>query len=283
MPHLKQTELDADDRRHVVGVTSLGDNRVYVLREPSKQTIEVYDTKSFQLQQTLNVSGLSDHLYNGLAACVNNSCLYVNDYYKCVVFNIQLPGDNEVSQWEVAIEHLDVKPVGISVNSARNLLVTCFSFSANKLLEYTPRGLLVREISLQLGDNKLSPWHAVQLSDNCNRFVVCISRSRGSSYDDVVEVNSKGQVVVRYKDHLQSTDQRQFDWPRHLAVDTRNERIYVADCVNDRIVMLSRSSKSAFKLQTSIEGYAMNRPHCLHLEESRNRLYVGDFDGRIFV
>jgi hypothetical protein len=111
MPQLKHAQLDVDDCRHVVGVTALGDRRLYVLREPSKGKIEVYDTMLFQLQQTLNVSGLSDSMFNGLAACVGNCRLYVSDFLTSNVFNIQLSGDDqEISQWKV--ERSDVEACG---------------------------------------------------------------------------------------------------------------------------------------------------------------------------
>jgi 6-phosphogluconolactonase (cycloisomerase 2 family) len=146
-------------------------------------------------------------------------------------------------------------------------------------MEYTPWGLPVREINLQLDGDLLRSWHAIGIS--AERFVVCISRGRGSSSDDVVEVNSDGRVVLRYKDQLQSTKQRQFDWPRHLAFDKKNERIYVADYFNDRIVMLSRLSESACKLEMSVDGRSMHRPRCLHFEESSIR--IGEWAHRVFI
>jgi hypothetical protein len=43
-----------------VGVTSI-DSRLFVLRaRPSRQQIQVYDTKSFKQQQIIQVDGLSD-------------------------------------------------------------------------------------------------------------------------------------------------------------------------------------------------------------------------------
>jgi DNA-binding beta-propeller fold protein YncE len=118
--------------------------------------------------------------------------------------------------------------------------------------------------------------HAIQLTSD--QFVVC-------TYDDVVEVNSRGQVVVSYKNQLQSTTRHQFNNPYHLAVDKNNECIFVADYGNDRIVMLSRSLKCAREFKASVDGSRLQSPHRLHLNQSNSRLYVVEYvdGGRIFV
>jgi DNA-binding beta-propeller fold protein YncE len=154
------------------------------------------------------------------------------------VYKIELTGDNQVFKWRV---EGDSKPVGLSINTACNLLVSCRD--DNKLLEYTSSGSLVREIRLE---SMMRPWHAIQLTSD--QFVVC------TSDDDVVEVNSRGQVVVSYKNQLQSTTRHQFNDPRHLAVDKNNECIFVADTNNNRIVMLSRSLKCAREFKASVDG-----------------------------
>jgi DNA-binding beta-propeller fold protein YncE len=61
---------------------------------------------------------------------------------------------------------------------------------------------------------------------------------------DVVEVDTKGRVVVSYTNQLKSTTQHKFNVPRHLSVDKNNEFILVADTGNNRIVILNRSLKS---------------------------------------
>ena len=263
LTHVVQVD---DRRRDVVGLTSVDSRRLFVLRSSSEQQIEVYDTTTFKLQQTLNVVGLSDDWRNQLTSCVINNCLYVSDYENATVYKIELTGHNEVSKWRVDGNRLS----GLSINAACNLLVTCDSDS--KLLEYTPSGSLIREIELQLTS---LPWHAIQLTSD--QFVVCTS-----SDSDVVEVNSQGQVVISYTNQLQSTTQHQFNQPRHLAVDKNNECIFVADQFNARIVMLSRSLKCAREFNASVDGSRL-WPQCLYLNQSNSRLYVGSVNGLIFV
>jgi hypothetical protein len=156
--------ISADGDRDVVGVTSV-DDRLFVLRSPSQQSIQVYDLKTFTLQQqTLKVNGLSDNSCNGLTACVVNKCLYVSDYENATVYKVQLTVDNKISKWSVGRG-----PSGLSINTACNLLVACCD--DKKIQEYTTSGSLVREICLKSNDGKsLSPLHVIQLTSG--QFVV---------------------------------------------------------------------------------------------------------------
>jgi DNA-binding beta-propeller fold protein YncE len=268
MPQL--THVVQLDDRPVVGLTSVDSRRLFVLRESSEQQIEVYETTTFKLQQTLNVVGLNNSSgNNGLTSCFINNCLYVSDFVIATVYKIELTGHNEISKWRV-----DGKwPTGLSINAACNLLVTCTG--DRKLLEYTPSGSLVREIRLQ---STSSPLHAIQLTSD--QFVVCTSNLGRDS--DVVEVNLQGRVVTSYKNQLQSTTRHQFNYPRHLAVDKNNECIFVADWDNARIVMLSRSLKCAREFNASVDG-SRYKPWCLYLNQSNSRLYVDSYEGLIFV
>jgi hypothetical protein len=92
----------------------------------------------------LNVTGLNDSGDNDLTSCVVNNCLYVSDCINATVYKIELTGDNQVFKWRV---EGDSKPYGLSINTACNLLVSCYD--DNKLLEYTSSGSLVREIRLE--------------------------------------------------------------------------------------------------------------------------------------
>ena len=125
MPQLTHV-VQVNDRRHlihrsVIGLTSVDSRRLFVLRSSSEQQIEVYDTTTFKLQQTLNVVGLSDDVLNQLTSCVINNCLYVSDWKNDTVYKIELTGHNEVSKWRVD----GSVPTGLSINAACNLLVTC--------------------------------------------------------------------------------------------------------------------------------------------------------------
>jgi DNA-binding beta-propeller fold protein YncE len=259
--------IEADDGSGgVVGVTSV-DDRLFVLRFASKERIEVYELKTFTLQQqTLQITGLNVSGSNGLTACVMNKCVYVSDNENAGVYKVELRVDNKICKWSVG-----KGPCGMSINSACNLLVAC----DYNIEEYETRsGSLVREIRLKSNDDKsLDPWHVIQLTSG--QFLV-------SCYNDVVEVDVNGRVVVSYTNQLQSTNKHKFYWPRRLAVDKNNECILVADCGNDRIVILSRSlNRCARQFDvTSLHG-GLKRPSCVDFDESQRRLFVGEgFDSQ---
>lgn len=265
-------------RRRILSVTSV-DNRMFILCDPSKERIESYDTMSCQLLEKLNVAGLRDSGFNGIKSCAANGCLYVNDYREDTIYRVSLADDRAVQTWQV-----DSRPSALSVNSDCNLLVTCEL--TDKIQEYTTNGTLVREVSVRLNDTRLSPWHSIQLPGDRYAVAVRNESSPGSATaDDVVEVDSEGQVVVSYRQLLQSTSERLFKFPLHLAVDEKNDNIFVADCYNHRVVVFNRPSYCASEFRASFKEHRLSRPLSLSFDKTNGRLYVGEYvkGGRVLV
>jgi len=245
----------------VSAVTSLGDD-VFVARFLSQQ-VEVHDAVTLTLQRRLTVSALSQ-VPDGLAACPDNNCLYASDCGRddnSRIHRVELSGSNAVKNWPVASG-----PRGLSVNSEHNLMVACCD--ANKLQEYTTHGSLVREICLQAGVT--SPWHAIQLSTG--DYVVSQYTSPG-----VVSVVGVDGQVVRSCGQSESSDVGQMNRPSSLAV-TKNDDIFVADQYNNRILSINSSLGSIQELALSVDG-GIQMPWGLCLDESRGRLYVGEYVG----
>jgi len=247
------------DRGLVTAVASLDDD-VFVVRYNSQQ-VDIYDTVNFTIQRHITVPGLGTRTW-GIIACARNICLYLSDWGNDIVHRVELSGSNAVKMWSVASG-----PRGLSVNIALNLVVTCFR--ANKLQEYTTHGDIVREICLHTG--VMSPWHANQLSTG--DYVVSLWASPGVV--SVVGVN--GQIVYSHG-QSQTSDVGQMEHPTSLAV-TKNDNILVADTNNNRILSINRSAGCVQELALSVDG-GMQSPLALCLDESRGRLYVGEWDGQ---
>ena len=164
------------------------DSRLFVIRSPTQQQIQVYDTKTFKQQRALQVKHLSDDSVSGLTSCITNNCVYVCDYRQKTVCKVELSGNNQVSNWRV-----EGDPLGLSINTSCNVLVACRF--ANKILEYTTSGSFVRRICLKSNDVELRPFHAIQLTSD--QFVICCKDKTNKIYD-VVEVDTNGRVVVSY-------------------------------------------------------------------------------------
>jgi len=244
----------------VWAVTSLDDD-VFVVR-CSSQSIQVYDAVTFTLKRQIAVPTLGPWPHD-ITACTRNKCLYLSDYYQCNVRRVEVAGSNAVKKiWPVASG-----PAGLSVNKAFNLVVTCCG--ANFLQEYTTHGTLVREICLQAGVT--SPWHAVQLSTG--DYVVSQHKLLGV----VSVVGVDGQVVHSYG-QSETSDVGQMEFSRSLAV-TKNDDILVADEGNNRILSISRSTGCVQELAVSVDG-GIQSPYGLCLDESRDRLFIGEWGGQ---
>jgi hypothetical protein len=259
-----------------------------VLRKPNKQ-IEIYDITTSILQRTLDIESLSDDRwgFNGMAACVTTKCLFFNDWDKYRIYKVGLGDDNEIQQWQVTCG-----PRGLSVNSAGNLLVSCFA--TWQLVEYNTRNWsVVSVVNLRHDDVTWTPVHAIQLSDS--QYVVCGRAWRSgedATYFDVVEVTVERETkqvesTFSYRSQLNSLNERRyFNDPRHLAYDVDN--IYVADFGNNRIVMLNRSGRYAREWTETVDGGRLVEPRCLYLStrqtnEQPSRLYVGYNGSRVSV
>jgi DNA-binding beta-propeller fold protein YncE len=271
----KLTHTICADDRPVVGVTSI-DNRLFVLRSPSRHHIQVYDTKTFKQQRALSVKDLSDDTaVSGLIACITNNCVYVSDSFKATVHKVELSDTNKAFKWLV-----DRSPFGLSINTACNLLVA--SCGANKIQEYTTSGLLVHEVCLESSSAMLRPVHAVQVADD--QYVVSRwnTNPRSNAVYDVVAVDREGRLVVNYLNHLKSTTKHDFNYPRHLSVDYKKGYILVADCWNNRIVIMSRSLNNggAREVNEISVDRGLQEPSCLHFDSSQNRLFVGEGSGQ---
>jgi len=249
--------IQSQGRDKVTAVTSLDDD-VFVGRY---QEVEVYDAVTLTLQRRLTVPGLGSRP-SGLAACPINNCLYASDWVNDHVHRVELSGSNAVKKWSVASN-----PRGLSVNSELNLIVACCE--ANKLQEYTTHGSLVREICLQAGVT--DPWHAIQLSTG--DYVV----SQDTSPGVVSVVGVDGQVVRSYG-QSQTSDVGQMKCPASLAV-TKNDDILVADEDNNRILSINSSLGSIQELALSVDG-GIKQPWGLCMDESRGRLYIGEYGGK---
>jgi len=237
----------------IFSLTSL-DDYVYVMRAYRKE-VEVYDAVTMTLERCLPVYGISSGV-SGIAACSSNKCLYLSVWDKIRIHRVNL-----ATKWRVA-----AKPRGLSVNGDNNVLVTCIM--DKKLQEYTTEGRLVREICLPAGLG--SPWHFIQLSTG--DYVVSHWQSPG-----VVSVVGVDGRLVRDYEPSSSADVGPMKCPRSLAA-TKHGDIFVADQDNNRILAINSSLTRAqvFPLPDDV---GLQRPFALYLDDTRDRLYIGEWSG----
>jgi len=230
-----------------------------VLRDPSKEEIQVYEPATYTQRRTVRVAGLRDGWlgYKTLASCHFNNCLFINDDR---VYKVDLSTDNVIN-WRV-----DGGPSGLSVNDACNVIVACYY--DNEIREYKHDGQLIHTIKLQ-ESQVTRPLHAVQLTGS--QYIVSHS---GPVYG-VTLIHKQGQVTETYRDSESTT---LLNWPRCVSV-TKNGSVLVVNCYNDRIVVLDASLKNARDFILPIDR-GLKRPWCLYFNESFGHLYVGEYYGK---
>jgi len=243
----------------VTGVTSLCDG-VFVVRKFTQQKIEVYDANTFTLQRHIAVPGLGHYSY-GLVACPYNNCLYASDFGNISVHRVELSGSDAVMKWSVAR-----RPAGLSVNSEHNLIV--LSGGDRKLQIFTTHGTLLDDIQLQT--DIAYPHHAVQLPTG--EFLV----SHADSLHRVCLVGVDGAVVRSYGGQ-EGCGPTQLSYPGDMAVDGEG-RVLVADWYNNRLLVMDQSLSSAHEMSISVDG-GLKGPYSLWYDQSRSRLYIGEWDG----
>ena len=206
------------------------------------------------------VPGLK-HSY-GLTSCAINNCLYTSGCSTDSLHRIHL-SDDRVTRWNVG-QH----PAGLSVNKFNNVLVTCCS---GKLQEFTTNGSLVREVDVKYVVS--NPWHAVQLSTG-DRVVV-------SHANQLCVVDASGRVTLKYGKTSSGAAANEFDYPVGL-VQIEDGSLLVADRRNNRLMVIGQSLVNArdLPLPTSPSVKKLTGPWAIHFDESRGRLYVGEYDGR---
>jgi len=254
-----QHVIPSDDRE-VVGLTVINDT-LFVLRQPSREEIQVYETATWTQQRTVRVAGLRDDgwwLYNTLTGCSRNNRLFVCDGLN--VYKVDISTNNVVN-WRV-----DGWPCGLSVNDACHVIVTCYT--GDEIREYEQEGQLVRTIKLQSHVTR-SPFHACQLTDSV--FIVSYWRP----FNGVSSVDTRGRVLAT---HRNSKSTKLLNDPCQLIV-VKNGSVLVANRGNNRLVVLDASLSNAREFNLPIDG-GLSGPRCLYFDESRSRLYVGEQSGK---
>ena len=247
---------------HVLGVTSVGDELLMLLRRDDNQ-VAVYSVNDYRRLRRVHLPGLKGHDAADLTSCVRHKCLYACDWNNKCIHRCDLISST-VSKWSVPD-----RPCGLSVTpGCCNLLVTCQEPS--KLVEMcADSGQLVREITLQSDIKSLH--HAVQLTTG--EHVVCHGSAWKKGLHRVCLVDVEGRVTRSYGGP-RGSGVGHLNAPRHLAVDEDSQFIFVADQYNDRVVLLSLTLKFVRDLSDGL-----SRPCRLYLHETTRRLFVGQSDG----
>jgi len=249
-------------------VTSV-DDELFVLLEQEEKQVAVCSLNDFQSLRRIHLPGLKPTAgLSDMTSCVRHKCLYASDWDNRCIHRYNL--SSETSAIRKTIEHNSEWPVpgspgGLSVTPGSfNLLVACLELGErSKLVELrADSGQLVREITLQSDIECL--LHAVQLTTG--HYVIC--HVGWGNLNRVCMVDDEGRVSRSYGGQ-RGSGVGQLDWPRHLAVDEDSQFIFVADCRNTRVVLLSPTLDFVREFSEGVW-----RPFRLYFHQATRRLFV---------
>ena len=233
--------------------------------------VDVYSINDYQLLRRIHLPGLEHCYFNDMTSCVRHNCLYASDEDNKCIHRYDLSSgvstpvkritSKRISKWTVpgTLCGLSVTP------GSCNLLVACLEPS--KLVELRAgSGQLVREIRLQSDIEWLH--HAVQLTTG--QYVVC--HGVWGALHRVCMVDAEGRVTRSYGGQ-RGSGVGWLSWPCHLAVDEDSQFIFVADCLNHRVVLLSPTLEFVREFSEGV-----SRPFRLYFHQTTRRLFVGKYD-----
>jgi len=246
------------------------DDELFVLLKRDDNQVAIYSIDDYKFRRHLNLPGVNSECITDMTSCVHQNCLYMSDSFNNCIPRYHLAGV-AINKWQVPD-----KPCYLSVTSICNLLVTCQG-EPNKLVELSAdSGQCVREIKLP--SEISAPYHSLELATD--KFVVCHGCHRDGNLNQVCVVGvvgEDGKVTRSYGGHWGSEVGR-LDLPCYLAVDKDSQFIFVADYLNDRVVLLSPTLEFVRHIS---EG--LSRPTRLYFHLSTRRLFVGQPGGGVFV
>ena len=289
----------------VLGVTVLA-GELYVLRDKPCDQVEVYDVTTYRLRRCLtvpNALGLLD-----MTSCEYNRCLYISNGISDCVHRLDVGLEGAATRWEI-----NTKPMGLSVNTAHNVLVTCNV--VHKIKEFSSDGVLLRELKFR--DDDIYPWHAIQTRSG--QFIVCHGGRSGRSRH-VCMISSeeipipasvinpwrtvpthRGQVLVCYEYPVYRVCTArvvgQYNVPDHSADDDRSARyssdswmliedicsylavdddgsVFVADVFSRRVTLTSPKLKYAHNVVS--HDQLKGEPGRMYFHNQTRKLYVAD-------
>jgi len=263
--------VTANEKSCIVGLASIKDS-LFVVRDPALQRIEVYSSSTFRSTGHIKVPGLANgSRVGGLTSCESMGCLFVSDYNSQTVYTVDVNARDKVSKIKVG---LGPKGMSISNESAEScdLLVACTGNGTIEVYKALSSSCHLKT-TVHLQSDVREPQHAVMLFNG--HFAV----SHPKPKDAVSVVDHQGRVVFSYSS---SPPTGPLHCPRQLVVD-QHGFILVADSMNHRIVVLNPILRSAHVLQLQWpdeERKSLVNPTRLCLDETRGRLFIGEFAGK---
>ena len=232
---------------YIQGV-AIDDSRIVLVQQSSSE-IKVFDRDSLEPLESIIVN----EMRNPWDIIAIEGVLYVSDKDKRCIFKIS---DKSEEKWSV-----NSKLVTLSPAERDNILACCFF--PNKLVEYSPTGLMIFQIDLNARGISLS--HAIQLYNG--NYVICDTKMKSHR---IVQLDDMGDTPM-WQGPVSELDGKSMNTPRYLAKE-RHNIVLIADQNNDRILLHNPLTLAGETLP--LKGHQIQSPYRICLDAIEKRLYV---------
>jgi len=237
------TSIHVEGGNDVRGVAVLK-NELFVACLGSN-TIQVFDcSPPFTHQEDIHVQGMD--AASDIIACDKSSSLFIADMGReCAIWRVNLLAIKQIDKF-LAVQW---RPLSLSVYKSR-LLIT--PDDGKSLYLYGDDGNEVHHIPLP---SYMKARHAVEKTQNS---YIVSHFNKNEDPDSITEVNVNGEVISSFKDD--------FDLIQFLTVLSDNNHLIIADCYNNRIILLKNSLQLKRILINSLHE---KQPRRIRLTSSR--------------
>ena len=255
----------------LTGVAALG-NELFLCGLQSEVKVYKFVNNRYTLSRQIEIP--ESHRVLAMIACSQHQCLYVSVLQisavalKSVLRRFDIIGNSSSSSSSSWSLRGRCWGLSVSPRPQHSLLVT---LQENKrLVEYTTRGRLIREIRLYVGGD--SPYHGAELSNG--NFVITLIGLQHR----VCIVDQAGCILYSYGGAIDQGYDQLVD-PYQLAVDEW-DNVLVINFIN-RVELLNPTLRHLGYIEPP--GHRLRQPHALHLDVVNRCLYVGSSDGSIVM
>jgi len=276
----QRIEIPRNER--VYGVTKLR-SEIFVLcrlSSPSPTVIRVHEDRNpFRCQRNITMDRIKGPF--DIGSSEKNNCLYVCDAWEKCVWKITRKTHDQYNIVKWVNTYYDPYTLSVSING--QLLMV--NWAPNILMIYGSDAERVRSIKLPNDIEK--PLHAVETSTG--NFIVLhfwVEKEKGACWSSrkeletrlvVSELSRDGQMVIRR--FVPSSETQELKYGDYLSLDAE-DRVFVADSKNDRVVLLDSDLKwNQILCPTQIEKEeaTIRQPRRLCYDDERKQLIVGGY------
>jgi len=275
------TRLTNSERRSVFGVTTFN-NRIFVVYRNLPFIVVYMSQGPYSRLANISIDGLKEPF--DIAA--HSSCLHVSDWASGAVWRVKTTESRvPVESWPRGVK---VASISVTSDSEEKLVLLVAVDRAGSVKERNltyrgdvhiyNQGIVMVDV-VELSRDIIAP-HCVVMTTR-ETFIVSYGY-RWHGMNGVCEVDMRGRRLNVEFSSAPGGGVGQLNTPCHVALDDE-ERVIVADTVNNRVLLLNRQLMLQQVLMTWSRSDDAAGPVRLHYDRHSGRLLVGLYTGHLDI